>query len=119
ECGHVQYSWVVGRVAYGADHRKSIILPRDLVLRARRRPRERQYRATPPCADSAARNRQDHYSLQNGLLLRNSASARVSPMSFNIRSSSAASSARSRVRRRHSPRLATAWSQASLSAETA
>jgi hypothetical protein len=93
--------WVIVRVEEGSEERKSVKLGRDIAVRLRRRLRNRQYSAAKASADSPARERQQqHYSLQNGLLLRNSASARVSPMSFSILSSSAASCARSRLRRR-------------------
>ena len=53
-----------------------------------------------------------HHSFQNGLRVSDSASARVRPMSCSILSSSMASFAQSRLRRRHSRKSATARSTA-------
>src|ERR1700757_2629302 len=104
----------------GSEEREAVKLGRHITVGARWRLGQSQYSAAKPVAESVPRDSQQcHYSLQNGLLLKNSASVRVSPMSFSIRSSSAASSARSRVRRRHSPKVSTTWLAASFNATIA
>src|ERR1700756_6081449 len=103
-----------------SEWRESVVFLRDLAFGIRRWLYQGQHNAAQPLTDSAARQtQQNHYSLQNGLLLKKSASVRVSPMSFSIRSSSVASSARSRVRRRHSPKVSTTWLAASFNATIA